>query len=201
MGITIHYKGKIKDTAIIPKLQKEMVSICEVMEWDYQLWNEDFAKPYSASLQHGENGANIKGHIPIRGITIVVEPENESVNLLFNPQGELTSFMLEIMQHDGTLTKDQMWVSVKTQFGTVDAHIAIAKLLKYVRKKYIPNLIVKDEGEYWETESREHLVKKRAFLFGKLALVEKALKSIELDGNETSDQLVEKIERALKNLK
>jgi len=135
------------------------------------------------------------------GHSFVVEPENESVNLLFNPQGELTSFMLEIMQHDGTLTKDQMWVSVKTQFGTVDAHIAIAKLLKYVQKKYIPNLIVKDEGEYWETESREHLVKKRAFLFGKLALVEKALKSIELDGNETSDQLVEKIERALKNLK
>ncbi len=41
MGITIHYKGHIKGMALIDQLQKEMVDICESMNWEYHLLNED----------------------------------------------------------------------------------------------------------------------------------------------------------------
>ena len=48
----------------------------------------------------------------------------------------------------------EAWVSVKTQFDSPDTHIWIIGLLKYLKKRYIANLEVRDEGEYWETGNR-----------------------------------------------
>ena len=45
MGITIHYRGSIKDRSVIDQLQQEMVDVCKSMDWKYQLWNEDQSKP------------------------------------------------------------------------------------------------------------------------------------------------------------
>ena len=73
MSITIHYKGSIKNLSLIDNLQKEMVDICQSMNWEYQLWNEDLSKPCDATLIHTDGVANIEGHIPLRGITIVID--------------------------------------------------------------------------------------------------------------------------------
>ncbi|UCE06798.1 MAG: hypothetical protein JSW07_01780 [bacterium] len=197
MGITIHYRGSIKDCSLIDKIQKEMADICNSMDWDYQLWNEDQSKPFDAKLVHAEQGASIEGHIPLRGISIVTDPKNESLDLLFNPEGKLSSFMLEILTHDDTLSKDHDWIFVKTQYGSIDAHIAIVKLLRYLKQKYIPDLEVKDEGEYWETNDKEHLMSKRGFLFGKMVQFEKALSSIEFDHEPSTEEVVEKIEEII----
>lgn len=197
MGITIHYKGSINDLALIDQIQQEMVDICQSMNWEYHLWNEDQSKPYDAELIHTNSGAKTEGHIPLRGISIITDPENESLDLLFNPQGQLSSFMLEILKHNGTLSKDHNWIFVKTQFGSVDSHIAIVKVLQYLKQTYIPDLEVKDEGEYWETGDKEHLMGKRGFLLGKMAQFEKALSSIEFEGEPTTEELVEKIEEVL----
>ncbi|MDZ7262450.1 MAG: hypothetical protein ONB05_10140 [candidate division KSB1 bacterium] len=156
--------------------------------------------PFNATLKHEGNVAKIEGHIPLRGIIIQVDPKNESLDLLFDPQGNLSSFMLEILKHDGTLPMDHNWVFVKTQFGTVDSHIAIVKLLRYLKQKYIPDLEVHDEGEYWETGDKERLMGNRAFLFAKMAQFEKALSSIEIEGDFTPEELIEKIEEALRKM-
>ncbi len=200
MGITIHYRGSIEDLSLIDPIQRAMVEFCQSMNWKYHLWNEDLSKPFNAKLVHTDKGAEIKGHIPLRGISIDSDPNNETLNLLFNPEGRLSSFLQEILLHDGTLTKDQDWVFVKTQFGTVDAHIAIVKLLQYLKQSYIPNLEVKDEGEYWETGDTEHLMGKRAFLFGKMAQVEKALSSVQFDHEPTREELIQKIDEAIRKL-
>lgn len=200
MGITIYYRGSIEDLSLIDPIQRVMVEFCQSMNWKYHLWNEDLSKPFNAKLVHIDKGAEIKGHIPLRGISIDSDPNNETLNLLFNPEGRLSSFLQEILLHDGTLTKDQDWVFVKTQFGTVDAHIAIVKLLQYLKQSYIPNLEVKDEGEYWETGDTEHLMGKRAFLFGKMAQVEKALSSIQFDHEPTREELIQKIDEVIRNL-
>jgi len=200
MGITIHYKGTIRDLALIEKLQEEMVDICQAMNWDYQLWNEDLSQPFDAKLTHKNGGASIEGHIPLKGISIITDPNNESLELLFNAEGRLSSFMLEILKHDGTLSKDHNWIFVKTQYGTIDAHIAIVKLLSYLKQNYIPDLEVKDEGEYWETGDKENLKGKRAFLFGKIAQFEKALSSIEIEGEPSTEEVVKKIEGAVAKL-
>ena len=131
MGITINYKGSIKNLSLINQLQHEMVDICQSMNWEYQLLNEDLSKPCDATLIHTDGVANIEGHIPLRGITIVIDSKNEALDLQFNPEGNLSSFMLEIMKNDGTINKNHNWIFIKTQFGTVDAHITTVKLLRY----------------------------------------------------------------------
>ncbi len=200
MGITIHYKGNIKSMSLIDQLQKEMVDICESMSWEYNLLNEDLSQPFSAELIHTDRGAEIEGHIPLKGIIINTDPNNESLDLLFNPKGQLSSFMLEILFHEGTLSEEQLWVFVKTQFGPIDAHIAIVKLLDYVKKKYVPDLEVKDEGEYWETRDRERLMGKRGFIAGKMSQFEKALSAIEFDHEPSREEVLEKIDEVIKKM-
>jgi len=200
MGITIHYRGSIKHLSLIDQFQKEMVDFCKSMNWKYHLWNEDQSKPFDAELVHTNEGATIEGHIPLRGISIITDPNNESLDLLFTPEGNLSSFMLEILRHDGTLSKDHDWIFVKTQYGSIDSHIAIVKLLQYLKQKYIVDLEAKDEGEYWETGDKERLMSKRGFLFGKMAQFEKALSSVEFDHEPTTEEVVEKIEEVIRKL-
>jgi len=201
MGITIYYRGSIEELSLIEPIQQQMVEFCQSMNWKYQLWDEDFNKPFNAKLiHHGEQRVEIKGHIPLKGITIQSDPNNETLDLLFNPAGKLSSFMGEILIHEGTLTEEQNWQFVKTQFGTVDAHIAIIKLLRLLKQGYIPNLEVRDEGEYWETADREHLIAKRAFLFGKMTQVKKALAAITFDHEPTTEEFAEKVEEVLRKI-
>ena len=198
MGITIHYKGSIKDKSLITQLQDEMSDISQIMDWRYEIWNEDQSLPFSASIVSTPNGARIEGHIPLRGITIHVDPEIEPFNLLFNPKAQLTTFMQEILKHDGTFAKDFAWISVKTQYGDVNAHIGIIKLLRYLKKKYIPDLEVRDEGEYWETNDKERLLERRGFLFTKMSQLENALASMKPKNAISTDELVDKIEAILR---
>lgn len=200
MGITIHYKGNIKSMSLIDQLQKEMVDICESMNWKYHLLNEDLNKPFSAELIHTERGAEIEGHIPLKGIIITTDPNNESLDLLFTPKGQLSSFMLEILLHEGTLDEEMRWCFVKTQFGPIDAHIAIVKLLDYMKKKYVPDLEVKDDGEYWETLDRERLMGKRGFISGKMAQFEKALSAVKFDHEPSREEVLEKIDEVIKRM-
>ena len=194
MGIAINYKGSITDLSMIDKLQKEMVDFSKAMNWKYRLWSEDQSKPFDAKLLHTEKGSEIKGHIPLKGITIVIDKDNGGLDLLFNPERKLTSFLSEIMIYDGTIKEEHRWESIKTQFGAVDSHIAIVKILQHVREKYIPDLDVIDEGEYWETNDREHLMGKRAFLAGKIAQFSKTLSSVKFKGEPTAEDVAKKIE-------
>lgn len=200
MGITIYYRGSIEDISLIEPIQREMIEFCQSMNWKYHLWNEDMSKPFGARLVHSEKSAEIKGHIPLQGISIDSDPNNETLNILFNPEGRLSSVMQEILIHEGSLTWDQAWLFVKTQFGTVDAHIAITKLLQYLKQSYIPNLQVKDEGEYWETADKERLIARRGFIFGKMTQVEKALSSIKFDHEPTQEEVIQKIDRVIRKL-
>ena len=200
MGITIHYRGSINSLSLIEKLQDELVDICQSMSWDYHVWNKDLNKPFDAKFVHSESGAEIKGHIPLRGITIQTDPQNESLKLLFNRNREMSDFVTEIMKHEGTLDKKFNWLFVKTQFGAVDAHIAIIKLLKYLKQNYISDLEVNDEGGYWETGDKEALMGKRGFLLGKMSQVEKALSEIKFDHEPTREEMLRKIDEALKNV-
>ncbi|MCI0495467.1 hypothetical protein L0Z72_10715 [candidate division KSB1 bacterium] len=197
MGITIHYHGHIKDLNLISQLQEEMVDICQTMNWEYQLLNEDLTKPCDAQIQYTPKGANIIGHIPLKGISIQVDQKNENLDILFNPEGKLSGFLQEIMIREGTIAKDPIWNSTKTQFGRVDSHIATVNLLKYVRDKYVPDLIVADEGEYWESADNNILLEKRGFLFNAINKLEKALSTAEIPPDSSQEEIIRKLEEIL----
>lgn len=200
MGITIFYRGSLEELSLIDPIQREVIKFCQSLNWKYHLYNKDMSKPFNAKLVHTDKGARIEGPIPLRGISVESDPDNETLSLLFNPAGKLTSFLREIFIHEGSIPPDQDWLFVKTQFGTVDSHIAIVKLLQYLKQSYIPNLEVRDDGEYWETADKERLIARRGFIFGMMTRVEKALTSANIGNETTLEEFIQKIDEVIRNL-
>lgn len=156
------------------ELQEEIVDICGIMDWDYRVIDEP----------------------RLIGVAFEPHPKCESVTLLFNYDGNLVNF-LDLVDNDHD---DMPWVTVKTQFAEVTIHIIIIKLLRYLKKKYIPNLEVEDEGEYWEKEDKHLLEHKFDYLKRALNKIESIFVSSELRTGDTTtaEELLDRIEELLK---
>jgi hypothetical protein len=87
----------------------------------------------------------------------------------------------------------------KTQFGSIDAHIRIIELFDLLKKKYSSNLIVDDEGAYWESRDRRVLAEKRVALGHFIRHTERVISGIELSGDDARDPeaIASRIEEAL----
>ena len=72
--------------------------------------------------------------------------------------------------------------------------------LKYIKKRYIPNMNVIDEGAYWESEDKQKLIEKMAFLKGKMDEVEEIVSSLDQHyiSQCSSEQLANILEERLK---
>lgn len=143
MSVFIHYSGNLSDKNQQVLLLQDMIKICTRLNWQI---------------------VNIEPHVddqsppPVKGVFFLPHKNCEAVAFLFNNFGDLIH-LAALAAYDPTI-KAQKQVSVKTQFSSPDIHIAILKLLRYVKTKYMPNLIVEDDGEYWERADRnllEHL--------------------------------------------
>jgi hypothetical protein len=150
MGITIHYRGKIDRIEDVAQLSGEIKEFAEILNWDIRQWNENWNLPNRAALKKRKDGLELSGHVPIRGISIIPDPECEPMFLTFNKDGSLASSMNMVMMADNEIDMDEMWLSTKTQFATAEIHVALIKLLRFLKNKYISNLEVHDEGKFWE---------------------------------------------------
>jgi hypothetical protein len=118
---------------------------------------------------------------------------------LFDRDGNLRDAMSMIMLRDGALRPEDVRISVKTQFTCPGLHMVIIKLLKYVKKRYVSNLIVKDEGEYWATGNKKTLAAKMKFLGSKIEEVGQLLSEAEETGKaDTPEDLLVRIEDILR---
>ncbi len=82
----------------------------------------------------------------------------------FNSSGQLCDLMGVVLIYEGSLKPEDARIAVKTQFAGPEIHLWIVGLLKYLKEHYIPDLEVRDEGEYWETGDFEVLKEKMDFL-------------------------------------
>jgi len=158
MGITIYFKGSLSDSGKINSLVAEVEDICKIMDWEYSILNEDWSQPEYAEIIHEGDGSKIEGNLGLKGIGFQPHEKSEWVNLYFDRFGILTSIHSKALQlQDKSDKKSESWNWVKTQFAPVNTHIAIVKLLRHIKKNYIYDLEVKDEGEYWDTDNVEIL--------------------------------------------
>jgi len=185
MGITIHYRGKMQNIAHLPSLKDELIDIAETMNWEWHELDEDFSKPASARLVVDEGQAEITGHLPIKGLSINLHADCESLDLFFDKEGNLTGPLLFIMVSEGRIKAQEAFLSVKTQFAPAEIHIAIVNLLRFLKKRYIPNMEVRDEGDYWNTSDKEKLIGKMLFLKGKMDTVARALSEIQIENAQS----------------
>ena len=200
MGVTIHYRGKLDDPGRVENLRLELADIAKSMGWKWQTLDDDWAIPPGGSMVHSDGRATIKGHLGLKGITVTPDGPAESLDFLFDANGRLTSAINVILEGEGRITQDQASNSVKTQFLSPDVHIWIIGLLKYLKRTYMSNLEVSDEGGYWEAGDRDALVAKINLLNEKMAWLTRELTSkrfADLAGL-SADDIASRIEQFLR---
>jgi hypothetical protein len=120
VGLSIHYSGTIKDSDLIDELIAEVSDICQSLSWTYRIIKEP-------------NPDQLNG--------ICFSPEKcEPVFLTFLPGGRMCS-PVNLMNRDiyeaNELDAELIYTtSTKTQFAGADAHVAVIKLLRYLKEKY-----------------------------------------------------------------
>jgi len=201
MGITIFAQGKINRIEDIPLMIADLKAIAEEHKWKYHIIDDDFDIQPNATLTPRDSGASsvaIEGSLGLKGIILNVESGSEPLSILFDRSGVLTDMFQQIswIETNGSNERSSM---CKTQFGSIDSHIQIIEILDLIKKKYMTDLTVNDEGAYWETRDRRILAEKRIALGHYLRHTEKVISSIELSGDEVQDPdaLARRIEEAL----
>lgn len=199
MGITIHYKGKLNNLEQVCSVIDELKDISEIMAWKYSILDNDWNSQLTAQLLQTDNGVKFTGHLPLKGITIKLHPECESFPVLFDKNGYLQSVSGMVFNPWEVESADSNFLFIKTQYAPPEIHIAIIKLLKYLKDKYISDLNVIDEGSYWESEDKELLIRKISFIKDKMDQVESIISSISNDFTTISEnETIELLEKILK---
>ncbi len=198
MGITIFTRGRINRIKDIPRLIDDLREIAEEHKWKYHIIDDNFDIQPNAVLTPGVRGAAIEGTLGLKGIVLNIEPGAEPLSILLDRSGELTDMFQQISWIE-TNGGNERFSACKTQFGSIDSHIQIVEILDLVKKKYVTDLVVNDEGAYWETRDRRILAEKRILLGHYLRHTEKVISSIELSGNDAKDPdaIARRIEEAL----
>lgn len=197
MGITIHASGKIDYIDDIPRLIDDLKGAAEGCGWTYHIINDDFAVQPNAVLapyKTGGQAATIKGSLGLKGIILNAEP----LAVLFDCNGVLTDMMQQLSWINAHGLGER-FTMCKTQFGTIDSHIRIIELLDSLKRKYISDLSVSDEGAYWESRDRRLLAEKRIALGHHLRHAEKVISNLEVSSADARDaeSIAARIEEAL----
>lgn len=204
MGLTVHFKGVLTDLSEVHNLIAEVSDICEIMKWEWRVVNEDWLTTAKPAIRKKKNGISIDGHLGLKGIGFDPHADSETVMLYFDNIGNLTSPFVRAMQlQNGTDGVDQNWNWVKTQFAPVHTHVAIIKLLRHLKNKYIHNLEVTDEGGYWDTGDLEQLISCRNSIFDAMDVLEEGLKKSTIKNGEkisTEEELVNYITRTFEEI-
>lgn len=157
MGVTIHYRGKINDVKNVDALTDEMIDFAGSLGWKHTRLDEDWSKPNTAKLVHKEDGTHVEGHAPLRGVILRPHKESESLSLTFNADGLLVDIIGMVWIAEGGRIAEEQLLFTKTQFAPLEVHIAIIKLLRHLKTRYISDLEVRDEGSYWESNDANEL--------------------------------------------
>jgi len=176
MGITIHYQGSINDVSLIDTVTNELQDITEELNWSDILIDDD--------------------KLNIKGILILPPKDCEPLSFLFDKSTGVLKHCI-ILSFDDMGEDHYRYNHVKTQFAPIQVHITIIKLLKYLKSKYINNISVTDEGDYWETEDAELLQSKFDFLDEMINVVAGAFSKFEKIPGESAHSLADRIERIL----
>jgi hypothetical protein len=199
MGVTIHYRGTLDDPGSIVQLRRELADIGKSMGWETSALDDSWLEPPTARLEHRNGVATIKGHLGLKGITLHPGDNSESLSFLFDAHGCLRSYMDVIMRCEGQPVTDKSWESIKTQFATPDLHIWIIGLLKHLKKRYMADLEVSDEGGYWEAGDRKALEASMQFINNKINWVSDELASTEFGDMKglTAEEIASRIAQHL----
>jgi hypothetical protein len=179
MGVTIHYKGRLKSPDLIPSLIEEVADICQTHNWKHHYINETEQDPIGMVLK----GIHFKPH-----------EESESVFFAFDSEGNMCNFVAMILGIKQN--SKQQWIFTKTQFAGPDTHVEIIHLLQYLKKKYFKKMSISDEGGYYPKHDRTLLESRMGFLKNAISTLSDIFEHSEFSGKST-DEIVDHLQDAL----
>jgi hypothetical protein len=150
MGITIAYRGRFADLTRIEDFEDRLV---------------DFALEIRGLVRIWRSRADGDPERMIRGVILDLAPGQESTSLLLSPEGWLIG-LTDIQDAEDGLLKEPPWCFIKTQCGPVEGHVALVEMLAALKREFLPDLEVSDEGGYWETRDLAELVRLRSLTQG-----------------------------------
>jgi hypothetical protein len=200
MGISIYYRGRINKMETVATLANELEDFAQSLGWRTQNWREDFSKPNTARISQEQGKIHVVGHAPLQGISLFLHKDCEPLWLTFEPNGYLVDAMTMTMVAEGEMKLERSWRSTKTQFAPIEVHIGIVKLLQYVKKRYITNLDVHDDGGYWESGNAIELKRRFDSITHGLNILQTALSDNQskLSGAKSLEDLAKMMERIFK---
>lgn len=144
MGITVHYRGSLANLDRIVDFEDRVLDLALELGGQGRIWRSKAKE-------------NPRGMV--RGILLNLCPGQETTSLLISPEGWLVNLFNVEDAENGTLAEPP-YCFVKTQFGTIEGHVALIEMLTLLKREFLPDLEVTDEGEYWETRNLDTLVAK-----------------------------------------
>ena len=181
MGVTVHYRGQFADLDRVEDFEDRVLDLVLDLNGKAEIWRSTA----------DDDPSRI-----VRGLLVNLEPGQDTLTLLVSPEGWLiTPFQIEEAEQ-GTLPKPP-WCFCKTQFGSVTGHVAVVELLAAIRKEFMPQLEVRDEGEYWETRDVREYSRKKSFLDRAITEFASALQQhgLTVEASEDTEILLTRIER------
>jgi hypothetical protein len=146
MGVTIAYRGRLAELTRIEDFEDRLV---------------DFALAVGGQVRIWRTWADDNPERMVRGVILDLAPGHESTSLLVSPEGWLIGLTDIQDAEEGRLTEPP-WCFVKTQFGPVEGHVAIVEMLAALRREFLSDLEVSDDGGYWETRNLAELIRLRS---------------------------------------
>jgi hypothetical protein len=197
MGISIFAKGRIDRIEDIPQLVDELKTRAEKENWTYAILSDDFKDESLPVLTRTAGEVVIAGKLGLQGIVLTIDAKVESLALVFEREGVLTSVMQQLL--DPAELPEKRFTSCKTQFGGIDAHISIIGIFDLLRERYISNLVVEDEGGYWGSHDRGTLTNAFNVLQHYLDHTQMCVSGIKITEAERSDgdKAASAVEKAL----
>ena len=171
MGITIHYQGKIAELERIEEFEDRVIDMALEIGATVRIWR--------TSSDHDVSRI-------VRGLILNVSPGQETMSLLISPEGWLTP-LFEIEAAENGALSEPPYCFVKTQFGSIEGHVAVVELLTFLKQEFFPDLWVSDEGGYWEDRNIESLVEKFSFLQAAIETLSEGLRNTTLSAEAAED--------------
>lgn len=203
MGVTIHYRGTLDDSARLPVLCDELADVAQAMGWSAIRIDDDYDAPADARLHHDSDGAHVEGNAGLKGIVLTPNDGSESLWFCFDRESQLRSLLGQVLLLDGTLKPEESWASTKTQFSSPERHVWMVGLLRYVQKHYVSNLEVRDDGGYWDTGDLAELRRRMNLIDGMIADMTTALASPRFAAlaGQSADEIAAAIEKLAQELR
>jgi hypothetical protein len=132
MGVTLHYEGQVRD----PRCCEQLLATAQAFA-ERQGWRAEAIRRAHTTLTRKIRGEQQVYAGPTAGVTLFAHQQAEPLRLELDRDLYL-----------------QGWT--KTQFAPPEVHVQMVALLRMLQP-FFRELIVRDEGEYWETADLDRL--------------------------------------------